>query len=118
MSLSVKDQVLRRVAERRVTYPRALFGDEDIFDGPLRQVNLFSSGLTGLGHGNAPPYLDEDAVRRRLYWNQAMRDRSPSPSRRVRRAIDEQMVLRSGGAKEDLPDRCEILAVLDEDMLI
>lgn len=47
-----------------------------------------------------------------------MRDRSPSPSRRVRRAIDEQMVMRSGGAKEDLPDRCEILAVLDEDMLI
>ena len=47
-----------------------------------------------------------------------MRDRSPSPSRRLRRAIDEQMVLRSGGTKEDLPDRCEILAVLDEDMLI
>ncbi|MAD87965.1 MAG: hypothetical protein CL912_33810 [Deltaproteobacteria bacterium] len=95
-----------------------LFGAEDIFDGPLRPVNLFSSGLTGLGHGTTPPYLDEDAVQRRLYWNQAMRDRSPSPSRRLRRAIDEQMVLRSGGTKEDLPDRCEILAVLDEDMLI
>ncbi|PVH77614.1 hypothetical protein DL98DRAFT_591042 [Cadophora sp. DSE1049] len=116
----------RRINEHRMryqtkyanAYPVRLYGSNDIFDGPFRQVNLFSSGPTGLNRGNVVPYLDEGAVRRSLAWKKAMRDRSPSPCRRVRRAIDKQRVLRGEGDVDELPDRSELLAVMDDDMLI
>ncbi|KAK0122061.1 hypothetical protein ONS95_010325 [Cadophora gregata] len=114
----ITEQRLRRYTDIPKPYSIGLYGDKDVFDGPLRQVNLFSSGPTGLNRGNMASYLDKGEVGRDLAWKKSLRDRSPSPSRLVHRAIDENRVLRGGGSVEELPDHAELLAIMDDDMLI